>query len=79
MILTDILLNTGWGYYNYPSLVELLIVILSTLFIEELIISLYCHWHKLNIKDSVGLMFIIVFANMVTGVIGYLMAFSGIG
>lgn len=79
MILTDILLNMGWGYYNYPSLYELMFVILITLFIEELITGLYCRWRKLNIKDSIGLMLVIVFANMISGAIGYLIAFIEVG
>ena len=75
----NVLLNMGWGYYNYPSMIELVIVMFLTVIIEELILFMFCKWRKLNITDSILLMFCIFIANLITGITGYFMAFSGVG
>ena len=74
----NVLLNMGWGYYNYPSIIELVTVMFLTIIIEELILFIFCKWRKLNINDSILLMFCIFTANLITGITGYLMAFSGV-
>ncbi len=74
-----ILLNMGWGYYNYPSLIELTIVMMLTLIIEIVGTSLFCYYKKIALDDSLLLTLVVVLMNIISGAIGYLMAFSGIG
>ena len=69
--------NGSWWFY--PSPLDFFFMVILTLFIEILIIGIFCYLAKIEEKKIPVVLGGVVFANLISAIFGYIFLFNNFG